>query len=64
MSHPNKKATHKSSNEGGYKNPPRINIDSSHKIPLAKKRKSNAGQAEEPEIESGKLQLEIEDEHM
>jgi hypothetical protein len=62
--HPSKKSTQKSSNKGGDKNPPRINIDSSHKIPLAKKRKNNAGQAEEPQIESGKMQLEIEVEHM
>ena len=41
--HPSKKATQKSSNGGGDKNSPRINIDSSHKIPLAKKRKKNAG---------------------
>jgi hypothetical protein len=62
--HPSKKATHKSSNGGGYKNPPRIKIDSSHKIPLMKKRKNNAGQADEPEIESEQVQLEIETEHM
>jgi hypothetical protein len=62
--HPSKKATQKSSNEGGDKNPPRIKIDSSHKIPLTKKRKNNAGQADEPEIESEQVQLEIETEHM
>jgi hypothetical protein len=62
--HPSKKATEKSSNEGGYKNPPRINIDISHKIPVEKKRRNNAGKAKEPQIESGKLQLEIEAEHM
>jgi hypothetical protein len=62
--HPSKKATQKYSNRGGDKNPPRINIDSSHKLPLTKKRKNNVGQAEEPQIESGKLQLEIEVEHM
>jgi hypothetical protein len=64
MVHPSKKETQKYSNRGGDKNPPCINIDSSHKIPLTKKRKNNAGQAEEPQIESGKLQLEIEVEHM
>jgi hypothetical protein len=64
MTHPSKKATQKSSNEGGDKNPPRTKIDSSHKIPLMKKRKKNAGQEEEPEIESGQMQLEIETEHM
>jgi hypothetical protein len=53
MVHPSKKATQKSSNGGGDKNPPCINIDSSHKIPLTKKIKNNAGQAEEPESESG-----------
>jgi hypothetical protein len=62
--HPSKKATQKSSNGGGDKNPPRIKIDSSHKIPLAKKRKNNAGQAEDPEIESEQLHLQIETEHM
>jgi hypothetical protein len=50
--HPSKKATHKSSNGGGDKNPSRIKIDISHKLPMAKKRKNNAGQAEEAEIES------------
>jgi hypothetical protein len=62
--HPSKKETQKSSNEGGDKNPPHIKIDSSHKIPLTKKRKNNAGQADEPEIESEQVQLEIETEHM
>jgi hypothetical protein len=55
MVHPSKKETHKSSNRGGDKNPPHINIDSSHKVPLAKKRKNNARHAEEPEYDSGKL---------
>ena len=41
-----------------------MKIDSSRKIPPTKKRKNNARQAEEPKIESGKLQLEIEAEHM
>jgi hypothetical protein len=62
--HPSKKATQKSSHGGGDKNPPRIKIDSSHKIPLTKKRKNNAGQADEPEIESEQVKLEIETEHM
>jgi hypothetical protein len=62
--HPSKKETQKYSNGGGDKNPPRIKIDSSHKIPLTKKRKNNVGQADEPEIESEQLQLEIETEHM
>jgi hypothetical protein len=62
--HPSKKATQKYSNRGGDKNPPLINIDSSHKVPLTKKRKNNAGHAEEPEIDSGKLKIEIEVEQM
>jgi hypothetical protein len=41
--HPSKKETHKSLNRGGDKKPPCIKIDSSHKIPLTKKRKTNAG---------------------
>jgi hypothetical protein len=50
--HPSKKATQKSSNGGGYKNPPRAKIDSSHKLPLTKRRKNIIGQAKEPKIES------------
>jgi hypothetical protein len=49
--HPSKKETQKYLNGGGDKNPPLINIDNSHKIPLAKKRKNNAGQVEEHKIE-------------
>jgi hypothetical protein len=41
--HPIKKATHKYSNGGGDKNPPRTKIDSSHKFPLKKKRKTIVG---------------------
>jgi hypothetical protein len=62
--HPSKKATQKYSNGGGDKNPPRAKIDSSHKLPLTKKRKNIVGQAEEPEIESEHMQLETEIEHM
>jgi hypothetical protein len=62
--HPNKKATQKYSNRGGDKNPPRTKIDSSHKFPLTKKRKNIVGQADEPEIESEQMQLQIETEHM
>jgi hypothetical protein len=62
--HPSKKATQKSSNGGGDKNPPCIKIDSSHKIPLTKKRKNNASQANKPKIESEQVQIEIETEHM
>jgi hypothetical protein len=64
MAHPSKKETHKSSNRGGDKNPPRAKIDNSHKLPLTKKRKNIVGQAEEPEIESEHVQLETETKHM
>jgi hypothetical protein len=57
--HSSKKETQKYSNGGGDKNP-HINIDCSHKVPLMKKRKNNAGHGEQPEIDSGKLQIEIE----
>jgi hypothetical protein len=56
--HPSKKATQKSSNRGGDKNPPRGKIDSSHKFPPTKKRKNIVEQIEEPEIESEHMQLE------
>jgi hypothetical protein len=58
MAHPSKKATQKSSNIGGDKNPPRRKIDSSHKIPVTKKRKNIVGQAKEPDTESENMQLE------
>jgi hypothetical protein len=56
--HPNKKATQKSSNRGGDKNPPRGKIDSSHKFLVTKKKKNIVGQAEEPKTESEDIQLE------
>jgi hypothetical protein len=56
--HPSKKATQNSSNEGGDKNPPREKVDSSHKLPVTKKKKNIVGQAEEPETESENIQLE------
>jgi hypothetical protein len=62
--HPSKKATQKYSNGGGDKNPPHTKIDSSHKVPLTKKRKKIVGKADEPEIESEQMQLEIETKHM
>jgi hypothetical protein len=56
--HPSKKETQNSSNGGGDKNPPRGKIDSSHKLPVRKKRKNVVGQAEEPETESEDMELE------
>jgi hypothetical protein len=41
--HPSKKETQKFWNGGGDKNPPCIDIDSSHKIPPTKKIENNAG---------------------
>ena len=64
MTHPSKKETQKSSNGGGDKNPPRTKIDSCHKVPQTKKRKKIIGQADEPEIESEQMQLEIETQHI
>jgi hypothetical protein len=52
MTHPSKKATQNSSNAGGDKNPPRGKIDSSHKLPVRKKRKNVVGKVEELETES------------
>jgi len=56
--HPSKKATHNSSNKEGDKNPPRGKIDSSHKLPMRKKRKNVVEQAEEPRTESEDMELE------
>jgi hypothetical protein len=56
--HHNKKETQNSSNGGGDNNPPHPKIDSSHKLPVDKKRKKIVGQAEEPEIESENMELE------
>jgi hypothetical protein len=58
MAHPSKKETHNYSNEGGDKNPPHRKIDSSHKLPMMKKRKNIVGKAKEPETESENMQLE------
>jgi hypothetical protein len=50
--HHNNKETQNSSNGGGDNDPPHPKIDSSHKLPVDKKRKKIVGQAEEPKIES------------
>jgi hypothetical protein len=50
MTHHNNKATQSSSNRGGDNDPPYSKIDSSHKLPVDKKRKKNVGHVEEPEI--------------
>jgi hypothetical protein len=56
--HHNNKATQSSSNGGGDKDPPHSKIDSSHKLPVDKKRKKNVGHAEELEIQSENMELE------
>jgi hypothetical protein len=58
MTHASEKATQNSSNGGGDINPPCTKIDSSHKLPVKKKRKKIVGQVEEPEIESENMELE------
>jgi hypothetical protein len=58
MSHHNNKETQISSNGGGDNDPPHSKIDSSHKLPVDKKRKKIVGQAEEPEIQSENMELE------
>jgi hypothetical protein len=57
MAHHNKKETRSSSN-GGDKDPPHPKIDTSHKLPMDKKRKQIVGQAKEPEIQSKNMELE------
>jgi hypothetical protein len=59
MAHPSNKETQNYSNAGGDKNPPRSKMDSSHKLPMRKKIKNIVGKAEEPEIESEYMELEI-----
>jgi hypothetical protein len=55
--HPSKKSTHDSSKRGGYKNPPSSKIDSSHKLPVRKKRKNAMQEAKEPGTESEDMEL-------
>jgi hypothetical protein len=57
--HHNNKETRISSNGGGNNDPPHSKIDSSHKLPIEKKRKKNVGQAEEPKIQSENMELDI-----
>jgi hypothetical protein len=57
MTHHSNKETHNSSNEGGDNNPCHSKIDSSHKLPMEKKRKTNVGQAEDSEIQSENMKI-------
>jgi hypothetical protein len=54
--HHSDKETHSSSNEGGDNEPPHSKIDSSHKLPIEKKRKK-MGQVEKMEIQSENMEL-------
>jgi hypothetical protein len=55
--HHSNKETQNSSNGGGDNDPPHSKIDSSHKLPVEKKRKKNVGQAEDPEIQSENMEI-------
>jgi hypothetical protein len=46
MAHHNNKATQSYSNRGGDNDPPHSKIDSSHKLPVDKKRKKKCGTGE------------------
>ena len=58
MAHHNNKETQNYSNGGGDNDSPHSKIDSSHKLPVDKKRKKIVWEAEEPEIESENMELE------
>jgi hypothetical protein len=57
--HHNNKETHIFLNRGGDNDPPHSKIDSSHKLPVEKKRKKYVGQAEELKTQSENMELEI-----
>jgi hypothetical protein len=61
MTHPSKKVINSSSGGGGYKNPPRGKIESSHKLPLRKKRKNIVQEKEEHHVESDINSFSLED---
>jgi hypothetical protein len=49
VAHHSNRETQSSSNKGGDNDPPHSKNDSSHKLPVEKKRKTILGQEEEPE---------------
>jgi hypothetical protein len=61
MTHQIKKVTHSSSGGGGDKNPPSGKIESSHKLPLRKKRKNIVQEEEGPRGERDIHDLSLED---
>jgi hypothetical protein len=61
MTHQIKKVAHSSSGEGGDKNPPLRKIESSHKLPLRKKRKNIVQEEEGPRGERDIHDLSLKD---
>jgi hypothetical protein len=61
VTHPSKKVINSSSGGGGDKNPPLGKIESSHKLPLRKKRKNIVQEEEENHIESDINRFSLED---
>jgi hypothetical protein len=61
MAYQSKKLNHNSSGRGGDKNPPSGKIESSHKLPLRKKRKNIVQEEEGPGGESDIHDLSLED---
>jgi hypothetical protein len=61
MAHPSRKVTNSSSGGGGEKNPPPGKIESSHKLPLRKKRKNIMQEEEDQHIESDINSFSLED---
>jgi hypothetical protein len=59
--HPSRKVTNSSSGGGGEKNPPLGKIESSHKLPLRKKRKNVMQEEEDQHIESDINSFSLED---
>jgi nucleoside-triphosphatase THEP1 len=61
VAHPSKKVINSSSGGGGDKNPPPGKIESSHKLPLRKKRKNIVQEEEEHRVESDINSFSLED---
>jgi hypothetical protein len=61
MAHPTRKVTNSSSGRGGEKNPPPGKIESSHKLPLRKKRKNGVQEEENHRIDSDINNFSLED---
>jgi hypothetical protein len=57
MAHHSNKETQSYSKRGGDNDHPHSKIDSSHKLPVEKKREKNVRQVEEPETQSENMEL-------